>query len=119
MLCTYRKSTGCKNELAKLNQLHDILLNQKDIYKSNQVQIQIKAEEAWLSFYSEKKNEALYLMKTASDMEDSTSKHPATPGEVLPARELYADMLMEVQQYENALRHMKPYLKKVPTVSTV
>jgi hypothetical protein len=105
---------AAKDELAKLNQLHDILLNQKDFYKSNQVQIQITTGKAWLSFYSEKKNEALHLMKTAVDMEDSTSKHPVTPGEVLPARELYADMLMEMHLYESALEAYKGVLKKSP-----
>ena len=53
-------------------------------------------------------------MKTAVDMEDSTSKHPVTPGEVLPARELYADMLMEMHLYESALEAYKGVLKKSP-----
>src|SRR4030095_10008693 len=75
-----------QSELAKLNKLHDTLLKQKELYKANQVAIQIKAGEAWIKFATGKKTEALNLMKTATDMEDSTSKHPVTPGEVLPAR---------------------------------
>ena len=31
----------------------------------------------------------------AADLEDSTDKHPVTPGQILPAREQYADLLAE------------------------
>ena len=47
-------------------------------------------------------------------MEDSTSKHPVTPGEVLPARELYADMLMNLKDYEHALLAYEAVLSKSP-----
>jgi tetratricopeptide (TPR) repeat protein len=57
---------------------------------------------------------ALRLMKEATDMEDSTSKHPVTPGEVLPARELYADLLVAQQKYEAAFREYIEVLKKEP-----
>ena len=38
---------SAKNELKKLIEIYDTLLAQKDPYKANQVQIQIKASEAW------------------------------------------------------------------------
>jgi tetratricopeptide (TPR) repeat protein len=53
-------------------------------------------------------------MKTAADMEDSTSKHPVTPGEVLPARELYADMLLQMKLNDKALQTYKAVLQKSP-----
>ncbi|MBI3139059.1 MAG: hypothetical protein HYZ15_10770 [Sphingobacteriales bacterium] len=105
---------AAKTELEELNRLYDTLQKQKDLYKSNQVAIQIKTGEAWLSFMKGNKKEALRFMKTASDMEDSTSKHPVTPGEVLPARELYADMLLRVNQNEFALREYEEVLRKSP-----
>ena len=105
---------GAKEEFAKLQQLRDTLRNQKDFYKSKQVEVQMKAGEAWLQFASGKKTEAFTLMKAAADMEDSTTKHPVTPGEVLPARELYADMLLQAQQYENAFQEYEIALKKSP-----
>jgi tetratricopeptide (TPR) repeat protein len=37
-----------------------------------------------------------------------------TPGEVLPARELYADMLLEKQDYQEALQAYKLVLEKSP-----
>ncbi|HYJ65076.1 MAG TPA: hypothetical protein VEV62_15125, partial [Parafilimonas sp.] len=77
-----------KFELTRLNQLHDTLEKQKDLYKSKEVEIQIKTGEAWIQFASGNQFGALNTMKLAADMEDSTEKHPVTPGEVLPAREL-------------------------------
>jgi len=103
-----------ESELAKLNILSDTLKNQKDLYKTKQVAIQIKMGEAWISFMKDKKKEALALMKEASDMEDGTSKHPVTPGEVLPARELYADMLLQMKQNEAALLAYEEVLEKRP-----
>jgi tetratricopeptide (TPR) repeat protein len=101
-------------ELIIMHQLYDTLQRQKDIYKSKQVKIQITSGEAWLDYYSGKKAAALDLMKTAAEMEDSTTKHPVTPGEVLPARELYADMLLDTRQYENALKAYEAVLRQDP-----
>ncbi len=53
-------------------------------------------------------------MKKAADMEDSTSKPPVTPGEVLPARELYADLLFELHQSKAAFQEYEAVLKKCP-----
>ncbi|MES1217856.1 MAG: hypothetical protein ABUT20_20285 [Bacteroidota bacterium] len=103
-----------KNELSKLKQLHDTLESQKDLYKSKQVEIQIKTGEAWIQYTSGQKQEALNEMKLAAEMEDSTEKHPVTPGEVLPARELLGDMLFEEKQYESALISYEAVLQKSP-----
>jgi tetratricopeptide (TPR) repeat protein len=102
------------SELTKLKQLHDTLEKQKDFYKSKQVEIQIKTGEAWIDFKSGKKINALNLMKLAADMEDSTEKNPVTPGEILPARELFGDMLIEMKQNEKALEAYEEVLKKCP-----
>ncbi|HEY4965056.1 MAG TPA: hypothetical protein VII28_01595, partial [Puia sp.] len=103
-----------KSELAILNQLRDELLRQKDSYKSREVEIQIKTGEAWIQFESANKNDALRTMKLAADMEDSTEKHPVTPGEVLPARELLGDMLLQLKQNTEALQAYESVLQKSP-----
>jgi hypothetical protein len=107
-------SGAARSELTKLNQLHDLLQSQKELYRANQVAIQIKAGEAWIQWAAGKTTEALSQMKAAADSEDCTSKHPVTPGEVLPARELYADMLLQVRQNENALEAYEAVLQKSP-----
>ncbi len=103
-----------KEALEKLNRLKDTLEKQKDSYKAKAVAIQIKAGSAWLEFEQGNTANALKEMKMAADMEDSTGKAPITPGEVLPARELLADMLMQAKQYGAALEAYETVLAKSP-----
>ena len=103
-----------KAEWNELNSLHDELLSLKETYKANQVDIQLKASQAWILWKEGKYKEALYNMNLSADMEDKTEKHPVTPGEVLPARELLADMLMQMNKPGKALEMYEANLKKRP-----
>jgi tetratricopeptide (TPR) repeat protein len=91
-------------ELEILQLLHKELAASNETYKANQVQIQMKAGDAWIHFAEGRKKDAIALMTLAADMEDATAKHPVTPGEVLPARELLGDMLMEMGEAPDALK---------------
>jgi tetratricopeptide (TPR) repeat protein len=53
-------------------------------------------------------------MQAAADLEDSTDKHPVTPGPVIPARELYGDMLMELNKPAEALAQYETSMKTAP-----
>jgi tetratricopeptide (TPR) repeat protein len=101
-------------ELKYLHKIHDRLLQLKDSYKANQVNIQIKAAEAWILFKEGKTGEAVKLMKVAANMESNTQKHSVTPGEVLPAGELLADMLLAANQSAEALEAYELDLKDHP-----
>ncbi|MEO8111921.1 MAG: tetratricopeptide repeat protein [Ginsengibacter sp.] len=105
---------AAKIELKILNQLHDTLERQKDTYKSMEVATEIKTGEAWIQFASGDKTGGLSAMQLAANMEDSTEKHPVTPGEVLPARELLGDMFLQARQHENALQAYEAVLVKCP-----
>jgi tetratricopeptide (TPR) repeat protein len=105
-----QKLSEAKQELKILNTLRDSLLK-KDKYQANQVAIQIKSSEAWIAYREGKNSEALKLMTEAAVMEDNTEKHPVTPGEVLPARELLGDMLMQMNQPAKALEAYEASLK--------
>jgi len=105
---------SARAELNKLKTIHDTLTAQKDTYRANQVKIQINSAEAWILFKEGKKDEALQMMKLAADMEDKTEKAPVTPGEVLPASELLADMLLEMNKPDKALLAYEEDLKKHP-----
>jgi tetratricopeptide (TPR) repeat protein len=101
-------------ELGKLKLLHDELVGEKDMYKANQVDIQIKTSEAWMLFKGGKNKMALELMNAAADMEDATEKHPVTPGEVIPARELLGDMLLQMGYAAKAYAVYMEDLKRHP-----
>lgn len=59
---------------------------------------------SWISFAAGKKDQALVQLRQAADIEDSMDKNPVTPGAVLPARELLADMLVLNGDYAGAVR---------------
>jgi hypothetical protein len=105
---------SARSELEKLKILHDTLVNQKDLYKANQVEIQIKASEAWILFKEGKNSRALEWMNSAADMEDATEKHPVTPGEVIPARELLGDILLQMGYTAKAFAIYQEDLKRHP-----
>jgi hypothetical protein len=105
---------SAKNELKNLNSIYDTLAAQKDPYKANQVMIQVRTGEAWILFGERKMDEALQRMNLAADMEDKTEKSPVTPGEVLPAKELLADMLLQLNKPTEALEAYEADLKKHP-----
>ena len=99
-------------ELAALRAARDKLLRQKDAYKANQVQIQILASEAWMQFKAGRTAEALTQMTLAAEMEEKTAKHPVTPCEVLPARELLGDLLFQLNEPAKAFIAYETSLKK-------
>jgi len=105
---------SAKNELAILNQLRNDLLAKKESYKANQLDIQIKASEGWIAWKAGNPALALERMEMAAEMEDKTEKHPVTPGEVLPARELLGDLYLEFKQPEKALEAYQSDLEKHP-----
>ena len=106
------KPDVAKASLDELQKNHAELLKNKKAYEANQVQIQIKASEAWMQFYDGNKGDAIRLMTEAADMEDATEKHPVTPGEVIPARELLGDMYMEHGEFAKALEAYEADLKR-------
>lgn len=105
---------GATKELDVLKSLQAALLNQKDEYKAKQVEVQIKSGEAWIELKKGNNEKAIALMQQSADLEDKTEKHPVTPGEVLPAREMLADMWFALQQPAKALETYEADMKRHP-----
>jgi len=101
-------------ELDTLEFLQNQLKTINDPYKANQVAIQSKTLIAWIQLSKGNHDQAIALMKEASDMEYQTSKHPVTPSEVLPAIELLGDMNYKLGNYEAALEAYKSDLQQHP-----
>jgi len=112
-----RKGDGdrARIEVEKLAEVQKQLVGAKDNYDwATQVEIQLRAAGAWLAKVERKDAEALRMMRSAADLEDSTDKHPVTPGAVLPARELLGDMLLELGRPDEALREYETSLQTSP-----
>lgn len=105
---------AARAELATLQSNHAQLLKRKNNYEATQVQIQVKASEAWIKFSEGDTQGALTLMEEAAAMEDATEKHPVTPGEVIPARELLGDLFMELGEYRKALEAYEADVERHP-----
>ena len=83
-------------------------------YWSKQIEIQHLSAKAWLIYEEGKLDKALDMMRSAANLEASTEKHPVTPAEVLPVRELFADMLFEMGRYRDALTEYEIALVRNP-----
>jgi tetratricopeptide (TPR) repeat protein len=106
-LATANKAAG------RLNEIH-AMLDGKDAYWAKQVDIQQKSVSAWILFGEGKKPEALSMMKSIAEMEDSTEKDPVTPGAIMPAHELVAEMLLETNDAAQAQLEFDKSLAKAP-----
>lgn len=108
------KKEELKIEIDSLKNIYARLQNDKDNYSATQVQIQLGAVTAWSEFINGNNVIALQQMQAVADLEDHTQKHPVTPGEVLPARELFADMLFQMNKTNDALIAYEADLLKHP-----
>ena len=104
-------------EIEMLKIMRQNLIDQEDKTKSIQiklVEIQIKTAQAWIYYRNNNPIKGLDLMLEAVEIERKTSKHPLTPGDVLPAIELLGDMLLEMGRNEEALISYQENLKRHP-----
>ena len=81
---------------------------------AKQVEIQRRSAAAWLALAEGKREEALQLMRSAAELDDSTEKHPVTPGSLIPAREQLADLLLELNRPADALKEFEASLVTAP-----
>ena len=98
---------SAERELAIIQAFHQELTSINSAmaaYKADQVNVEIKTTQAWIELVKGNSEKAITLMIIAADLEDLTTKHPVTPGEVLPANQLLGDMYAEMEDPENAIR---------------
>ena len=107
-------ATAARAEVVKLDAYRTGLLAAKQTYWAEQVDIQQRAAGAWAARAEGKSDEALKLMRAAADLEDSTEKHPVTPGPIIPARELLGEMLLDLNQPALALVEFETSAKREP-----
>lgn len=81
---------------------------------STQVRIGREAMSGWVAKLAGDTAGAVEAAKAAADLEDVTAKHPVTPGALLPARELYADLLLELGRPAEAARAYEAALSRQP-----
>jgi tetratricopeptide (TPR) repeat protein len=106
-----------RQAVERLEALQKAAVDAKIAYWPGQIEIQQRAAAGWLARAEGRREDALRLLKEAVDLEAATDKHPVTPGVVVPARELYADLLMEWGRPAEALAEYEASLAIAPNRS--
>lgn len=107
-------AASAKINADKLAALYDNLREAKNDYWATQVDVQEQAARAWILYAEGQYDEALKAMSLAADAEDKTEKSPVTPGPLMPARELYGDMLLDRGMANEALAAFEATMAKEP-----
>lgn len=103
-----------RDAVARLGSIQKALVAQKNLFWADHVEIQRLAGAAWLARAEKKDDEALALMRSAAELEAKTEKHPVTPGAVVPARELLAELLLDLGKRDEALAEAERVLRDAP-----
>ena len=107
-------AAAARAEVAALDALRDSLEAKNDSYWATIVGAQSLAASAWAAHAEGNDEEALRLAREGAELEETVEKHPVTPGPLLPARELEADLLMELGRPTEALRAYEMTLDREP-----
>jgi tetratricopeptide (TPR) repeat protein len=105
---------AARPEVEALAMLRDALRQQRDEYWATVVDAQRLAAAAWVARAEGDDAGALRLAREAADLEETVEKHPVTPGPLLPARELEADLLLELGRPAEALESYVKTLEREP-----
>jgi tetratricopeptide (TPR) repeat protein len=103
-----------RTSVAALEDIGARLARANEAYWREQVAIQADEATAFLTLATGKRDDALAAMRAAAVREDATEKNAVTPGPLAPARELLAEMLLELNQPAAALKEFQATLTKEP-----
>ena len=105
---------GAKREIEAIQGLQKALLKAKDSYWAARSEEQGLAVSAWVAHAEGAREQAAKLMRAAADGEDGSVKHVSMENRLYPMRELFADLLLEMEQAAPALREFEAALKENP-----
>ena len=103
---------AARRDAQRLQALKDALIAAKSGYWAGQADFQITTVNAWIAFAEKRNDEALQLMRAAAQAEEASDKHPVTPGNIVPSRELLAEMLLAAGEPAQALAEYERSLKR-------
>ena len=98
----------------RLQSLREALMQGKQAYWADQVDIQRKAAIAWIARAEGRPEEGLALMRAAADLEEASEKHIAMENRLVPMRELLGELLLDLNSPAEALREFEASLQTAP-----
>jgi tetratricopeptide (TPR) repeat protein len=105
------RATQAVNKLAGFR---DSLAKQRNMYWSNQIEVQRREVMAWITEVSDRGAGSTAMMRSAAELEESMDKDAVTPGPVTPAREMLAEILMLEKHPRESLAEYEAVLKVAP-----
>ena len=108
------RAEAARVELSALDSLAAALDARQDSYWSRIVGIKRDAAAAWARLADGDTAAGMALAHSAAETEDVTDKHPVTPAELVPARELEGDMLLAVGRFVDARKAYQATLMREP-----
>ena len=101
-------------EIERLAAIKARMLELKDAYWAEQVDIQRRVVEAWKVYAEGDKPKGIELLSAVADAEDLTDKSAVTPGPIAPARELLGFMLLDAGRAKEAQAAFQATMTKEP-----
>jgi hypothetical protein len=105
---------AARRDVERLQTLKQAMTEAKIVYWAGQTDFQIKTINAWIALAEKRHDDALQLMRAAAEAEEASDKHPVTPGNIVPSRELLGEMLMALNQPAEAFAEYERSLKRDP-----
>ena len=104
------KPDQAKNDIAELKKIEDSFQSSGKKYSADWVEMNRMEAEAWFAHTQGQNDEALAILRKVSDKEDSVGAEQAW----MPAREMLADMLLDLNRPQEALAEYDLALKFNP-----
>jgi tetratricopeptide (TPR) repeat protein len=99
-----------RKDIQELQSIHKTLADGRKAFLADLVGDAAKEAQAWMDFAEGKRDAALTAMRGFAEKEEAEGSEPGT----LPAREMLADMLLEMKRPEQALAEYEMDLKFNP-----
>jgi hypothetical protein len=107
-------AAAARVQQTRLAGLREAAKEAKLAYWAEQIDIQAALVDALALCAETKQTECIDALRQAAAREDATEKHAVTPGPILPAREILADMLLIQNKAGDALVEYEAVLVKEP-----
>jgi len=105
---------GARASHEALTNIRERLAKSNEGYWMEQVEVQRRTVSAWTALAEGRTDTALSEMKSAAELEENTEKSAVTPGPLAASRELLGEMLLQMNQPEEALLQFEAALKREP-----
>lgn len=105
---------AARTDAKRLEELKTALVTGKNVYWAGQTDFQMTTLNAWIALAEQRPDEAVSLMRAAAKAEEASDKHPVTPGNVVPSRELLGEMLLELGKPVEAQEEFAKSLQRDP-----